>query len=92
MGFQGTYLYEYAELVQGALGGHDGADEAGGGGGGVGCRGGGGGMVALLYQVREVVDAAGKAVPVRVLCGVMVVVVVMMVGAGGEVDEARALH
>ena len=49
-------------------------------------------MVALLDQVWEVVDAAGKAVPVRVLCGVMVVVVMMMVGAGGVVAEARARH
>ena len=47
-------------------------------------------MVALLDQVWEVVDAASKAVPVRVLCGVMVVVVMMMVGAGGVVAEARA--
>lgn len=50
-------------------------------------------MVALLDQVWEVVDAARKAVSVRVLCGVMVVVMVMMVvvrGAGGVVDEARA--
>lgn len=46
-------------------------------------------MVALLDQVWEVVDAACKAVPVRVLCGVMVVVVMMMVGAGGVMDEAR---
>lgn len=49
-------------------------------------------MVALLDQVWEVVDAAGKAVPVRVLCGVMVVVVMMMMGAGGVVAEARARH
>lgn len=49
-------------------------------------------MVALLDQVWEVVDAARKAVPVRVLCGVMVVVVMMMVGAGGVVAEARARH
>lgn len=47
-------------------------------------------MVALLDQVWEVVDAASKAVPVRVLCGVMVVVMMMMVGAGGVLDEARA--
>lgn len=47
-------------------------------------------MVALLDQIWEVVDAAGKAVPVRVLCGVMVVVMMMMVGAGGVVAEARA--
>lgn len=47
-------------------------------------------MVALLDQVWEVVDAASKAVPVRVLCGVMVVVVMMVVGAGGVVAEARA--
>lgn len=46
-------------------------------------------MVALLDQVWEVVDAAGEAVPVRVLCGVMVVVVVV-VGARGVVAEARA--
>lgn len=48
-------------------------------------------MVALLDQVWEVVDAARKAVPVRVLWGVVVVVVVMvMVGAGGVVTESRA--
>lgn len=48
-------------------------------------------MVALLDQVWEVVDAASKAIPVQVLCGVMVVVVMMMmVGAGGVVAEARA--
>lgn len=49
-------------------------------------------MVALLDQIWEVVDAASKAIPVRVLCGVMVVVVMMMVGAGGVVAEARARH
>lgn len=47
-------------------------------------------MVALLDQVGEVVDATSKAIPVRVLCGVMVVVMMMMVGAGGEMAEARA--
>lgn len=48
-------------------------------------------MVALLDQVGEVVDAASKAIPVHVLCGVMVmVVVVMMVGAGGVLAVARA--
>lgn len=48
-------------------------------------------MVALLDQVWEVMDAASKAVPVQVLCGVMMVVVVMMmVGAGGVMAQARA--
>lgn len=49
-------------------------------------------MVALLDQVREVVNAAGKAVPVRVLCGMMVVVEVEMVmmGAGCVMAQARA--
>lgn len=46
-------------------------------------------MVALLDQVWEVVDAASKAVPIHVLCEVMVVMV-MMVGAGGVLAEARA--
>lgn len=92
MGSGGTYLCEDAELVQGTLWGHGGGAGEAGGGRGVGCGGGGGGMVALLDQVWEVVDAARKAVSVRVLCGVMVVVVVMMEvrGAGGVVDEARA--
>lgn len=48
-------------------------------------------MVALLNQVGEVVNAARKAVPVQVLCGMMVVVVVMeMMGAGGVMAQARA--
>lgn len=50
-------------------------------------------MVALLDQVREVVNAAGKAVPVRVLCGMMMVVVevvMVMMGAGGVMAQARA--
>lgn len=49
-------------------------------------------MVALLDQVREVVNAACKAVPVRVLCGMMVVVEVVMVmmGAGCVMAQARA--
>lgn len=46
-------------------------------------------MVALLDQVREVVNAAGKAVPVRVLCGMVVVMMVMM-GAGRVMAQARA--
>lgn len=52
--------------------------------------------MALLDQVREVVDAAGKAVPVRVLCGRMMVavvvveVMVVMVGAGRVKARARA--
>lgn len=46
-------------------------------------------MVALLDQVWEEVDAASKAVPIHVLCEV-VVVMVMMVGAGGVLAEARA--
>lgn len=45
-------------------------------------------MVALLDQVWEVMDAAGKAVPVRVLRGVMVVVMVVVWGAGGVEDES----
>ena len=86
----GTYLCEDAELLQGTLGGHGGGAGEAGGGRGVWCRGGRGGMVALLDQVWEVVDAAGKAVPVRVLCGVMMVVVVMMVGTGCVVAKTRA--
>ncbi len=88
---RGTYLCEDAELVQGTLGGHGGGAGKAGGGRGIGCGGRRGGMVALLDQVGEVVDAASKAIPVRVLCGVMVMVVVMMmVGAGGVVAQARA--
>lgn len=86
----GTYLNEDAELVQGTLRGHGAGAGKAGGGGGVGCCGRGGGMVALLDQVWEVVNTASKAVPVRVLCGVMVVVVMMMVGTGGVVGEDRA--
>lgn len=49
-------------------------------------------MVALLDQVREVVDAASKAVSVhRLCCGVVMVKVVGMmmvvVGAGCVVDK-----
>lgn len=47
-------------------------------------------MVALLDQVREVVNAAGKAVPVRVLCGMIVVVVVVVMGAGCVMALAQA--
>lgn len=46
-------------------------------------------MVTLLDQIWKVVNAAGKAVPVGVLCGVMVVMM-MMVGAGCVMAEARA--
>lgn len=52
-------------------------------------------MVALLDQVWEVVDAASKAIPVRLLCGVMVVVmsmVVVVVGAGGVKTKALPWH
>lgn len=85
----GTYLCEDAELVQGTLRGHGGGAGKAGRGRGVGCGGGGGGMMALLDQVWEVVDAASKAIPIQVLCEVMVVMV-MMVGAGGVLAEARA--
>lgn len=47
-------------------------------------------MVALLDQVREVVNAAGKAISVQVLCGMMVVVMVVMMGAGCVMAQARA--
>lgn len=87
-----TYLDEDAKLFQGTLWGHGGGTGKAGGGRGVGCGGHWGGMMALLDQVWKVVDAAGKAVPVRVLCGVMVVgvmgvvvvgVMVVMLWAGG---------
>lgn len=89
-GAWGTYLCEDAELVQGTLRGHGGGAGKAGGGRGVGCSGGGRGMMALLDQIWEVVDATGKAVPVRVLCGVMVVVVMMVVGTGGVLAKGRA--
>lgn len=47
-------------------------------------------MVALLDEVWEVVDAASKAVPIRMLCGVMVVM--MMMGAGSMVAKTRPRH
>lgn len=82
-----TYLCEDAKLVQGTLWGHGRGTGKAGRGRGVGCRGGGGGMVALLDQVWEMVDATSKAIPVRMLYGVMMVMVVV-VGAGGVVSEA----
>lgn len=84
-----TYLCEDAELLQGTLGGHGGGAGKAGRRRGVGCRGGGGGgTVALLDQVWEVMDAASKAVPVRVLRGGVMVGVVVVRGAGGVEDES----
>lgn len=57
-------------------------------------------MMALLDQVRQEMDAAGKAVPLSLLLLLMMVVVVVgmrvlmlevvMKGAGGVLGEARA--
>lgn len=48
-------------------------------------------MVALLDQVWEMVDATSKTIPVRMLYGVMMVMM-MVVGAGGVVSEALERH
>lgn len=87
-----TYLCEDAKLVQGTLWGHGRGTGKAGRGRGVGCRGGGGGMVALLDQVWEMVDATSKAIPVRMLYGVVMVMMVVVVGAGGVVSEALERH
>lgn len=49
-------------------------------------------MVALLDQVWEMVDATSKAIPVRMLYGVMMVMMMVVVGAGGVVSEALERH